>query len=30
LGFATIKEHMRCRLKNSSLLCRTDPRCIYF
>lgn len=30
LGFAGLAEHMRCRLKNSSLLCSTDPRYIYF
>ncbi len=24
--FAGIPEHMRCRIKNSSLLCSTDPR----
>ena len=29
-GFAGIPEHMRCRIKNSSLLCSTDPRYIYF
>jgi hypothetical protein len=30
LGFASIEDHMRCRFKNSSLLCSTDPRYIYF
>ena len=30
LGFASIEDHMRCRLKNSSLLCSTDPCYIYF
>ena len=29
-GFAGIASHMRCRLKNTSLLCSTDPRYIYF
>lgn len=29
-GFAGIPEHMRCRIKNSSLLCSTDPRYMYF
>ena len=29
-GYATLAEHMRCRVKNSSLLCSTDPRYIYF
>jgi hypothetical protein len=28
--FAGIPEHMRCRIKNSSLLCSTDPRYMYF
>jgi hypothetical protein len=29
-GFAGIGKHMRCRLKNTSLLCSTDPKYIYF
>ena len=29
-GFAGIEDHMRCRLKNPSLQCSTDPRYIYF
>ncbi len=30
LGFASVAEHMRSRLKNTSILCSTDPRYIYF
>ena len=30
LGYADIGKHMRCRINNTSLLCSTDPRYIYF
>lgn len=29
-GFASVASHLRCRLKNSSMLCSTDPRYIFY
>lgn len=29
-GFASVASHLRCRVKNSSLLCGTDPRYIFY